>query len=584
MKNSLTRRRFALTLGATSTMTIAGCETQPILRSLSDVGNNLASGLKSLRNDGDIYRDRQNTPEMMQTAFNLYQAAHQGTLAQVQLERMRSLIDQHNDMVEKTAARVVSGELKDVLEWIETVAPLTAQTMAQIDATYCLWDQSQNRKRNSAQAMRGKDGTFTLPPFTGLRVRYRGHCMDSGLPAPGKGELLDMTYIDERLYKTLRPVFKSLCRWSAQTQDPSAQTLTWIVTSAGEENGYCSRMNQEHFDKLQQIHPNGGRIVLDHHNAQVLAKRLISKGLQKAGLNKFMQDVNLNSSRQVDQAAERELTDLINQGLQDQGSGQPGFNLLGPQLSTRSVGIGPLANEVTLLNTGSIPLNIDLAELVAKPRRRRQSISGIQPGSQGEMGVSSVMLPDNKVSLQQKSEMDDKFKSFQNSVNKWARTSGVETLLGIGTAVAENGGNWLLNKSKSQQLKAMARIGKNAKPFIEAAPIIGNILSLYELVTGKDWLTGEKISDIERAAALVGTIPGAGALKTAGVTGVKIANKAVIQILEGSINFPILGKIPVRETIGWTATAGGMYLPPSISDWSTASFYQKVKASIFDAS
>lgn len=560
-------------------MALTGCETQPLMRSLSQLGNDLTSGIKNLGKGGDIYRDRVNTPEMMQTAFNLYQAAQQGTLAQVQIDRMRDIVSQHNAMVEKTAARVASGELQDVLEWIEAVAPLTAQTMAQIDATYYLWDQSKNRKRKAAQVARNQDGSYTLPPLTGLRVRYRGHCMDSGLPAPSKGELLDMTYIDERLYIKLRPVFKALCRWSAQTKDPSAQTLTWIVTSAGQEHGYCANMNLEHFNKLQQIYPNGGAIVRDHHNTQVMATRLLQKGLEKAGVNKFMQGVNMNSSRQVDQAAERELSHLINQGLQDQGSGQPGFNLLGPQSPTRSVGIGTLSNELTIVNTGSTPTNIDLTELVAKPRRRRQSISGILPANQGDMGVDSLALSDVKVTPQQKSEMDSLFQSFENSVMKWASLKGPDVLLGIGTsyAVTENAKR-LLEKAKSDQVKAMAmRIGKNAKLLIDAAPVVGNVLSLYEAVSGKDWLTGSELSNLERAASLIGTIPGAGALKTAGATGAKLANSALVKALESSAKFD------PRETIAWTATAGGMFLPDSIKNWSPTKFYQQVKTSIFDA-
>lgn len=576
MHASITRRRFSLTLGATGSMALAGCETQPLLRSLSNMGNDLVSGIKNLGKGGDIYRDRVNTPDMMQTAFDLYQAAQAGTLAQVQLDRMRSLVTQHNEMVEKTAAQVASGELQDVLQWIEAVAPLTAQTMAQIDAAYYLWDQS--RKRKNVRATRQKDGSFALPALTGLKVRYRGHCMDSGLPAPGNGELLDMTYIDERLYTTLRPVFKSLCRWAAQTKDASAQTLTWIVTSAGDEHGYCARMNQEHFNKLQQIHPDGGNIVRNHHNTQVMAQRLLQKGLEKAGLNKFMQGVNMNSSRQVDQAADRELTELINEGLKDQGLGQPGFNLLGPQISTRSVGIGALSNDLTFINTGSTTWNIDLAELVAKPRRRRQSISGILPTNQGEMGVTSLALPGNKVSAQQKSEMDTLFESFENSVMKWARLKGPEVLLGLGTSyAATENAKRLLQKAQSAELKAMAmRIGKNAKLFVDAAPVIGNVLSLYEAVSGKDWLTGGDLSNIERVASLIGTIPGAGALKTAGATGAKIANTAVVKALEGTT------KWDVRETISWTATAGGMFLPDSIKNWNPTSFYQKVKTSIFD--
>ena len=58
------------------------------------------------------------------------------------------------------------------------------------------------------------------------------------------------------------------------------------------------------------------------------------------------------------------------------------------------------------------------------------------------------------------------------------------------------------------------------KPLIEAAasavsavPVVGNVLSAYEFISGKDWYTGDDLSAMERAGALLGTVPGANALK-----------------------------------------------------------------------
>ena len=48
---------------------------------------------------------------------------------------------------------------------------------------------------------------------------------------------------------------------------------------------------------------------------------------------------------------------------------------------------------------------------------------------------------------------------------------------------------------------------------IDFVPVVGNVKSAYEAMTGKDMFTGEELSDVERSLSLLGAIPGGNYLK-----------------------------------------------------------------------
>ena len=58
---------------------------------------------------------------------------------------------------------------------------------------------------------------------------------------------------------------------------------------------------------------------------------------------------------------------------------------------------------------------------------------------------------------------------------------------------------------------------KSAKDFastaLDCVPVVGNIKGLGEAITGKDIITGEKLSKTERVISLLGAIPGGNYLK-----------------------------------------------------------------------
>jgi hypothetical protein len=73
-------------------------------------------------------------------------------------------------------------------------------------------------------------------------------------------------------------------------------------------------------------------------------------------------------------------------------------------------------------------------------------------------------------------------------------------------------------------------------------PLVGNILSVYETVVGKDWITGETLSGSERLLAAVGSVPGANVLRAFGRTS-QIADARLFMFAEKSENY--------RDFAGW---------------------------------
>ena len=56
-------------------------------------------------------------------------------------------------------------------------------------------------------------------------------------------------------------------------------------------------------------------------------------------------------------------------------------------------------------------------------------------------------------------------------------------------------------------------LGSLASSAIDFVPVVGNLKSVYESISGKDMITGEELSNIERSLSLLGAIPGGNYLK-----------------------------------------------------------------------
>ena len=75
------------------------------------------------------------------------------------------------------------------------------------------------------------------------------------------------------------------------------------------------------------------------------------------------------------------------------------------------------------------------------------------------------------------------------------------------------GMNFLLVFSFCLSLAFSLSIRNLASSALDFVPVVGNLKSLGEAVTGKDMVTGEELSGAERALSFLGAIPGGNLLK-----------------------------------------------------------------------
>ena len=90
-------------------------------------------------------------------------------------------------------------------------------------------------------------------------------------------------------------------------------------------------------------------------------------------------------------------------------------------------------------------------------------------------------------------------------------------------------------------------LGSLASSALDFVPVVGNLKSLSEAIIGKDIITGEELSETERALSFFGAIPGGNYLKNAKhlkngqnfVNGPKIAQK--VGKMKNAINYAKAG-------------------------------------------
>ena len=90
-------------------------------------------------------------------------------------------------------------------------------------------------------------------------------------------------------------------------------------------------------------------------------------------------------------------------------------------------------------------------------------------------------------------------------------------------------------------------IGSLVSSALDFVPIVGNFKSISEAITGKDMITGEDLSEAERALSFFGAIPGGNYLKNAkhlknGQKFLKAAQRAQkVGKMKNAINFAKAG-------------------------------------------
>ena len=106
----------------------------------------------------------------------------------------------------------------------------------------------------------------------------------------------------------------------------------------------------------------------------------------------------------------------------------------------------------------------------------------------------------------------------------------VELAASVGEFFAETKSEKIFNGAMTFFAGKRALASKAARTMLTVAPVIGNLLALYTVISGKSPFTGEDVSELERSLCVLGTLPGAGALlKIAGKESAAVVRNLITQ-------------------------------------------------------
>lgn len=371
-----------------------------------------------------------------------------------------------------------------------------------------------------------KDGTLTIPPGYKVTTIQKGYCLDKNLGAPGAGEVLTLMPAEQLIPQELLPLYRAMQLKAFQDDSyrDKMQNLMWTLRSAGEPNSLASGVTPQTLREMEQAMPGGARAFADYHNSHFgqAASRAAAGGAGKPppeySILGLLNTITGHGDRNAKSPGASELFAAFVDGMNNRpvtGShptDNRNYQMLAPGIATWSIGAGPLKPQIEIVNTGNRPFDINYANWIAKPARQAQQVA-MYPNT-----------PANTFYEQYPRVADPEQAAARNTLAMRVLKDGLEP---AGRFLTDRA---LKNFSQSDLFKNLAtRLLKSnpaVKVLIDTLPGLGNVLSLYEAVTGKNWLTGMPLNAFERVASCLGVIPlagyfkvamGAGAIKTAGM-------------------------------------------------------------------
>lgn len=304
-----------------------------------------------------------------------------------------------------------------------------------------------------------------------LSYVQKGYCMDPSLPAPGRDDAFGIWHVSERVPKELVRLFQAVGKWAALPQSKgSAQSLTWAIMGAGTESSWARNISQKALAQMDEATPGGA---------------LIKKVMKSTKLDRYIDPNQLLDNNRRDAAANELLQELIRQGQAMPGGKGVGYTMLAPNLAARSTGEATLSPKVQVVNVSGQDFDYELLDWFAQPVAPKQGASA----------------------------KDEERGKFLNDFLKDLSRFAAEGLLDSFARHAPAASN-AIARGASKAAQAVNLPRNVRKPLIEAAasavsavPVVGNVPSAYEFISGKDWYTGDDLSAMERADALLGTVP-----------------------------------------------------------------------------
>ena len=356
---------------------------------------------------------------------------------------------------------------------------------------------------------------FLIPPKSAVSLSASGFCMDHSLPAPSGGQPLRLYRTERMISGQLLPIFRAISEMALkapQSARYNLQGVVWAIRALDEHPQWDFRLNPEQ-ERFVEIAYPGGMAILRKYNASQKLTSKISEVATQAIRKQFnlsgFGGTTLNPSDPA--SVQQVLNRIMNPGQTGQAwqstAGSP-YSTLAQQVVARASSPAGLRADIQVLNDSSLPFFFKPSDYIAEAPTQTQRILFDRVIRIDSDGHGSDELPAmERLSKGYLEEVGD--------IRNWSKGK----LLNLFPSLAENS---LTNTFISDALKAA----------VEATPLVGNALSAHEAITGKNWMTGEDLSDAERFLAILGSVPGFGTAEAL----LKPAGKTVAQVAAPLIN------------------------------------------------
>jgi hypothetical protein len=260
---------------------------------------------------------------------------------------------------------------------------------------------------------------------------------------------------------------------------------------AGTESSWARNISQKALAQMDEATPGGA---------------LIKKVMKSTKLDRYIDPNQLLDNNRRDAAANELLQELIRQGQAMPGGKGVGYTMLAPNVAARSTGEATLSPKVQVVNVSGQDFDYELLDWFAQPVAPKQGASATNDIT----AISDTAVPVQEQGGAAKDEERGKFlNDFLKDLSRFAAAGLLDSFARHAPAASN-----AIARGASKAAQAVNLPRNVRKPLIEAAasavsavPVVGNVPSAYEFISGKDWYTGDDLSAMERADALLGTVP-----------------------------------------------------------------------------
>ncbi|HDQ4682977.1 TPA: hypothetical protein P9F53_005608 [Pseudomonas aeruginosa] len=398
----------------------------------------------------------------------------------------------------------------------------------------------------STPPQRSNAASYLVQPGQQLTLNMEGFCLHEELPAPLQGEKFRMEPISGYFKPEMLGTYHHLIQGHQKSgksslKDPQLQTLLWAMRglkTGTADAQVLNALSPQQKAMVAQADPTGLALL----QAQAQAKQSIKGALSNlsGAAGSALKQLNVPAISQLAPTAAPSASSLTtpsgmirspellanpNQlnAAMDAWLGSQAhapreapspyateFTLLAPDVAARAVGTGPLQGRVEVLNLSGKAFNFQPSAYALNSRSATQ---GVAPGNWSSTGST------NQVKLQESSK-DSSIRDML--INDIAELGTMKSL----DALAPHGELGKLAGTMAKQLFSSGVVNT----LLQSAPVVGNIINLGMLLTGKN-LDGSDMSTTDYIMAGIGVVPVAGNIsKILRPAGTKIFAKELAQI------------------------------------------------------